>query len=279
MPAAIVELVSPTCSVAHLHKEAGTMKGMRAIDLNCDLGESFGAWTMGDDEAMLDIVSSANVACGFHGGDPATMIATCRAARDRGVTIGAHVSYRDLAGFGRRFIDVAPSELHADVLYQLSALAGVAASVGADVRYVKPHGALYNRIATDEQQATAVADAVASFPADLPVLGLPHSAIERACAERGVRFVREAFIDRAYLADGSLVPRDRAGAVLAAGDEIGRRAVGMASDGVVQTIDGETIELDAASLCVHGDSEDAVAMAIAVREALSEEGIRIEAFA
>lgn len=255
------------------------MRGMRVIDLNCDLGESFGAWTMGDDAAMLDVVSSANVACGFHGGDPATMLATCRAARDRGVVIGAHVSYRDLPGFGRRFIDVAPAELHADVLYQLSALAGVAASVGAEVRYVKPHGALYNRIVTDDQQAAAVADAVASFPADLPLLGLAHSAIERACETRGVRFVREAFLDRAYLADGTLVPRGRAGAVLTADDGIGARAVRMASDGVVQTIDGETIELNAASLCVHGDSPDAVAMAVAVREALAEEGIRIEAFA
>jgi UPF0271 protein len=252
---------------------------MRVIDLNCDLGESFGAWTMGDDAAMLDVVSSANVACGFHGGDPATMLATCRAARDRGVVIGAHVSYRDLPGFGRRFIDVGPAELHADVLYQLSALAGVAASVGAEVRYVKPHGALYNRIVTDDQQAAAVADAVASFPADLPLLGLAHSAIERACETRGVRFVREAFLDRAYLADGTLVPRGRAGAVLTADDGIGARAVRMASDGVVQTIDGETIELNAASLCVHGDSPDAVAMAVAVREALAEEGIRIEAFA
>lgn len=255
------------------------MRGMRAIDINCDLGESFGAWTMGDDDAMLDVVSSANVACGFHGGDPATMLATCRAARDLGVAIGAHVSYLDLAGFGRRFVDVTPSDLHADVLYQLSALAGMAASVGAEVRYVKPHGALYNRIATDEQQATAVADAVASFPAELPVLGLPHSAIERACEARGVPFVREAFIDRAYLGDGTLVPRSRMGAVLGPDDGIAERAVRMASDGVVQTIDGAMIELDAASLCVHGDSPDAVAMAIAVREALAEAGIPIEAFA
>lgn len=255
------------------------MRWMRVIDLNCDLGESFGAWVMGDDEAMLDVVSSANVACGFHGGDPATMLRTCRAARERGVVIGAHVSYRDLAGFGRRFIDVAPSDLHADVVYQLSALAGTAASVGAEVRYVKPHGALYNRIVGDEQQATAVADAVASFPADLALLGLANSAIERACESRGVRFVREAFIDRAYLADGTLAPRSMAGAVLGVHDGIAERAVRMASDGVVETIEGQTIELDAASLCVHGDSRDAVAMAIVVREALHESGIGIEAFA
>jgi UPF0271 protein len=252
---------------------------MRAIDLNCDLGESFGAWTMGDDSAMLDVVSSANVACGFHGGDPSTMLATCRAARDRGVVIGAHVSYRDLAGFGRRFVDATEAEVHADVLYQLSALAGVAASVGAEVRYVKPHGALYNRIVTDPVHATAVADAVASYPAELPVLGLAGSAVERACEQRGVPFVREAFIDRAYLADGSLVPRTRAGAVLGPADQVAERALSMVLDGVVEAIDGETISLDAASLCVHGDSPDAVAMASEVRGVLRAAGVAIEAFA
>ena len=252
---------------------------MRAIDLNCDLGESFGAWTMGDDSAMLDVVSSANVACGFHGGDPSTMLATCRAARDRGVVIGAHVSYRDLAGFGRRFVDATEAEVHADVLYQLSALAGVAASVGAEVRYVKPHGALYNRIVTDPVHATAVADAVASYPAELPVLGLAGSAVERACEQRGVPFVREAFIDRAYLADGSLVPRTRAGAVLGPADQVAERALSMVLDGVVEAIDGETIPLDAASLCVHGDSPDAVAMASEVRGVLRAAGVAIEAFA
>jgi UPF0271 protein len=252
---------------------------MRTIDLNCDLGESFGAWTMGDETAMLDVVSSANVACGFHGGDPATMLATCRAARDRGVVIGAHVSYRDLAGFGRRFVDATESEVHADVLYQLSALAGVAASVGAEVRYLKPHGALYNRIVTDPVHATAVADAVASYPADLPVLGLAGSAIEQACEQRGVTFVREAFIDRAYLADGSLVPRSRTGAVLGAADGVAERALRMVLDGEVETIDGETVPLNAESLCVHGDSPDAVAMASEVRGVLRAAGVAIEVFA
>jgi UPF0271 protein len=252
---------------------------MRTIDVNCDLGESFGAWVMGDDAAMLDVVSSANVACGFHGGDPTTMLATCRAARDRGVVVGAHVSYHDLAGFGRRFVDAGEAEVHADVLYQLSALAGVAASVGAEVRYVKPHGALYNRIARDPVHAAAVADAVAAYPARLAVLGLAGSAIERACVQRSVRFVREAFIDRAYLADGSLVPRSRAGAVLGPADGVAERALRMVVDGVVETIDGETIELDAASLCVHGDSPDAVRMASEVRGTLLAAGVRVEAFA
>ncbi len=255
------------------------MRGMRAIDLNCDLGESFGVWRMGEDAAMLDVVSSANIACGFHGGDPMTMLATCGAAARRGVAIGAHVAYRDLAGFGRRFIDVAPDELRADVLYQLSALAGVAASVGTMVRYVKPHGALYNRIAVDETQAAAVADAVASFPAELPILGLADSAIERACRSRGVRFVHEAFIDRAYLADGSLVPRGRGDAVLGVRDDVAGRAVRMASEGTVEAVDGATVRLDPVSLCVHGDSPGAVAMALSVRDALAAAGIRIEAFA
>jgi UPF0271 protein len=255
---------------------------MAAIDLNCDLGESFGALTMGDDDAMLALVSSANVACGFHGGDPATMVATCGAAARRGVVIGAHVSYRDLAGFGRRFIDVAPRDLYADVLYQVGALTGLAASSGAAVRYVKPHGALYNRIVTDAAQAQAVADAVAALSAHgarLAVLGLPHSAIERACAGAGVPFVREAFLDRAYLSDGSLVPRSTPGAVLGRRDGVAARAMRMVAEGVVETIDGGTIPLDAASLCVHGDSPDAVAMATEVRDALVAAGIRIEAFA
>ena len=234
---------------------------------------------MGDDTAMLDLVSSANVACGFHAGDPATIVATCRASADRGVVIGAHVSYRDLAGFGRRFVDASEAEVRADLLYQLSALAGIAASVGAEVRYVKPHGALYNRIVNDPVHAVAVADAVAAYPADLAVLGLAGSAIELACVERGVRFVREAFIDRAYLADGSLVPRTRPGAVLGSADGVAERAVRMAVDGVVETIDGKTIPLHAASLCVHGDSPGAVAMASAVRRALHNAGVRIEAFA
>jgi UPF0271 protein len=252
---------------------------MATIDLNCDLGESFGAWTMGDDTAMLDLVSSANVACGFHAGDPATMVATCRAAAERGVSIGAHVGYHDLVGFGRRALEVSPADLTADVLYQLGALEGIAASVGTAVRFLKPHGALYNRIVVDAAQARAVADAVASHAGTLAVLGLPHSAIERACVDVGVPFVREAFLDRAYLADGSLVPRRRPGAVLGSGDAVADRAVRMVRDGVVETIDGETIPLDAASLCVHGDSPDAVTMAAEVRRALSVAGIRVEAFA
>ena len=154
----------------------------RSIDLNSDLGESFGAWTLGDDAAMLRLVSSANVACGFHAGDASTMLATCRLAAENGVAVGAHVSYRDLAGFGRRSMDVPPDTLHDEVLYQLAALSGIAGAAGTRVSYVKPHGALYNRIVSDREQAGAVARAVAAFDRTLPLLGLAGSAVRWALA-------------------------------------------------------------------------------------------------
>ena len=249
-----------------------------SVDLNSDLGESFGAWTMGDDAAMLRLVTSANVACGFHGGDPSTMLSTCRLAVENDVTVGAHVSYRDLAGFGRRSMDVPVSELRDEVLYQLSALAGMARVAGTAVRYVKPHGALYNRIVDDESQAAAVVDAVAAFDPALPVLGLSGSAVERAAAERGLRFVGEAFVDRGYRADGTLVPRTEPGALLSDVEAIAARAVRMVVDGTVEAVDGTRIVVAAQSLCVHGDTPGAVAMAEAVRRGLDEAGIAVEAF-
>jgi UPF0271 protein len=250
-----------------------------AVDLNSDLGESFGAWTMGDDDAMLETVTSANIACGFHAGDPLTMLARCRTALDRGVSIGAHVAYRDLAGFGRRAIDIPAGELYGDVLYQLAALAGVAASVGASVRYVKPHGALYNRVATDAVQAAAVADAVRDFDPTLRVLGLAGTRIAEAAAERSLRFVREAFVDRAYRGDGSLVPRSEPGAVLTGVGQIAQRAVTLVTEGSVLASDGGTVAVEVDSLCVHSDTPGAVAMARAVRASLEGAGVRIEAFA
>jgi UPF0271 protein len=168
----------------------------RSVDLNSDLGESFGAWTMGDDAALLRIVSSANVACGFHAGDPSTMLATCREAAANGVTVGAHVSYRDLPGFGRRSMDVPAGELRDEVLYQLAALSGLARVAGTAVRYVKPHGALYNRIVRDAAQARAVVDAVVAFDPALPLLGLARAAVERPAPDAGLRFLPEAFVDR-----------------------------------------------------------------------------------
>jgi UPF0271 protein len=250
----------------------------RSVDLNSDLGESFGAWTMGDDAAMLQLVTSVNVACGFHGGDPSTMLATCRLAAENAVTIGAHVSYRDLAGFGRRSMDVPAPELRDEILYQLSALSGMARVAGSAVRYVKPHGALYNRIVVDASQAAAVVEAVAAFDPALPVLGLAGSAVERAAIDRGLRFVAEAFVDRGYRADGALVPRTEPGALLSDVDAISSRAVRMAADGAVEAVDGSLIVVAADSLCVHGDTPGAVAMAEAVRRRLDDAGITVEAF-
>lgn len=251
----------------------------RSVDLNSDLGESFGAWSMGDDDALLSIVTSANIACGFHAGDPATMLATCRTAAERGVAVGAHVSYRDLAGFGRQAMEVPAAELHAETLYQLAALAGVAQVAGSRVAYVKPHGALYNRIVHDTEQARAVARAVADFDPALALLGLAGSQIEREAEAAGLRFVREAFVDRAYRPDGTLVARGEPGAVLHGDHDIAERALRLVTEGRVIAADGTDIAVQVDSLCVHGDSPGAVVMAQAVRSRLDAAGVIVEAFA
>ncbi|MDQ6753138.1 MAG: LamB/YcsF family protein [Actinomycetota bacterium] len=248
------------------------------MDLNSDLGESFGPWRMGDDGALLALVSSANVACGFHAGDPLTMLATCRQAVLHGVRIGAHVSYRDLAGFGRRAMEMGHDELHGDVLYQLSALDGIARSVGAQVSYVKPHGALYNRIVHDREQAAAVCAAVRDFSRELPVLGLAGSEIAAECLAHGVGFFNEAFVDRGYRADGTLVPRGQPGDVLHDVQEVARRALQMAVGGSVEAVDGSIVPLEVDSLCVHGDTPGAVQMAQAVRAALAQAGVVVDPF-
>ncbi len=250
---------------------------MLAVDLNCDLGEGFGAWRMGDDAGLFPLVTSANLACGFHAGDAVTMLTGCRLALENGVAIGAHPGYRDLAGFGRRAMDVDPLELHAEVLYQVGALQALAASVGAEVRYVKPHGALYNRMVVDDAQAEAVARAAAD--AGLPLLGMPGSAAERMARQHGVGFVPEGYPDRVYLADGSLTPRSIPGAVLDDPDEIAARAVRLAVEGVIDTIDGGDIRMPVRSLCVHGDAPGAVAAARACRDALQAAGVELRAFA
>ncbi len=250
---------------------------MPLVDLNSDLGESFGAWRMGDDEALFPLVTSANLACGFHAGDPATMLTACRSAVQNDVAIGAHPSYRDLAGFGRRDMEVAADDLHADVLYQVAALAGMAAHARAAVRYIKPHGALYNRIAVDLEVAEVVADVARSL--GLPVLGLPGSAMETACRQAQVRFVPEAFADRGYLADGTLAPRGLAGALITSPEEVAARAVRMVIEGVVVAVDGTELTVNPASLCVHGDTPGAVAIARAVRAALDAAGVEVAAFA
>ncbi len=248
------------------------------IDLNSDLGESFGQWTLGDDEAMLDIVTSANVACGFHAGDPLTLQRTCAAAAQRGVVVGAQVGYRDLAGFGRRFLDATPAELTADVIYQIGALDGMCRAAGTSVRYVKPHGALYNTIVHHEEQAAAVVEAVLAYDRALPVLGLPGSAFLRRAEDAGLRTVSEAFADRGYTPEGTLVPRSRPGALLADPAEVAQRMVRLVTEGTLVAVDGSVVQVRADSLCTHGDSPGAVAMAREVRAALTQNGIRVEAF-
>jgi UPF0271 protein len=249
------------------------------IDLNSDLGEGFGVWTLGDDEALLDVVSSANVACGFHAGDPDILRRVCAQAAERGVVIGAQVGYRDLPGFGRRSIDVAPESLVNDVLFQIGALDAFARVAGTRVAYVKPHGALYNRIVHDEDQAAAVVEAVRLYDATLPLLGLPGSAVLRLAAEAGLTPVQEAFADRGYTAQATLVPRTRPGALLHDPREVATRVVRMVTSGSVTSVEGTDVDVSARSVCVHGDSPGAVAMAVAVRAALLDAGVQIRPFA
>ncbi|MDO5662725.1 MAG: 5-oxoprolinase subunit PxpA [Brachybacterium sp.] len=248
------------------------------IDLNSDVGESFGSWSMGDDAAILASVSSANIACGFHAGDPSTMAATCRDAVRAGVTIGAHVAYRDLAGFGRRFLDCSPTELADDVLYQISALDGIARAAGGRVSYVKPHGALYTAIVHHEAHARATVEAVRASGLDLPMLLLPGSIALDLAHAAGLRGVAEAFADRAYAPDGTLVPRRSTGAVLHDSREVTERMVRLAEEGVVRAVDGTDIRVRAESICVHGDTPGAVAMAAEVRSGLEDAGIEIRPF-
>lgn len=251
---------------------------MASIDLNSDVGESFGHWTLGDDDAMFRSVTSANVACGFHAGDPSVIRRTCREATAAGVAIGAHVGYRDLAGFGRRFLDIQPNELADDVVYQIGALQALAATEGAKVRYVKPHGGLYNAIIHHTAQAQAVVDAVKSVDPGLPIMGLPGSEVLRLAGEAGLRAVPEAFADRAYNPDGTLVSRSEPEAVLSDPAEVAEHVLRMATEGSVRTIDGSTLKIRAESICVHGDSPGAVAMAAAVKSALGDAGVSIGSF-
>jgi UPF0271 protein len=250
----------------------------RRIDLNSDLGESFGTWVLGDDEAMLDVVTSANVACGFHAGDSLTLQRTCAKAAERGVVVGAQVGYRDLTGFGRRFIDVAPAELTADVIYQIGALDAMCRVTGIRVEYVKPHGALYNAIVHHEAQAAAVVAAVVAIDDTLPVLGLPGSAFLRLAAEAGLRTVTEAFADRAYTPEGTLLSRREPGAVLHEPQLVAQRMVRLVEEGRLTAVDGTDIEVRADSICTHGDSPAAVELARAVREALTAVGVEITPF-
>jgi UPF0271 protein len=247
------------------------------LDLNSDLGEGFGSWRLTDDDALLDVVTSANVACGFHAGDPSIMRKVCTAAVRRHVVIGAQVSYRDLAGFGRRFIDMAPTELADDVLYQIGALDAFARAAGGRVGYVKPHGALYNATVHHERQAKAVVDAVRAY-GGLPILGLPGSCLLAEAEKAGLPCVREAFADRGYTPEGTLVPRTEQGALLTDTDAVVARAVRLAERGEIVAVDGTVLTNPARSLCLHGDTPGAVGHATAVRAALESAGVPITPF-
>ena len=251
---------------------------MAGIDLNADLGEGFGVWRLADDDAMLAIVTSANVACGFPPGDPAGLLRVCRSAAERGVRIGAQVSYRDLAGFGRRFVDVAAEDLIADVVYQIGALRAMAEASGSAVSYVKPHGALYNTIVTHREQGAAVAEAVRLVDPTLPVLGMAGSAFFDEATRIGLRTVAEAFADRAYRPDGQLVSRGETLAVLEDPAAIADRMVTMVTSGRVTAKDGSQITVSVESVCVHGDSPGAVQIATTVRDRLEAAGTEIMAF-
>ena len=251
---------------------------MLSVDLNADLAEGFGIWELGDDDAMLDIVTSANLACGFHAGNPVGLARTCRAAAARDVRVGAQVGYFDLAGFGRRRIEVAPAELTADVIYQIGALQALARVAGTTLAYVKPHGALYNTIAADRDQARAVAEAVHAADPELPVLGLAGSVFFTEAGRLGLRTVAEAFADRAYRSDGQLLPRSDFGAVLRDPVQIAERVLDMVKSGTVTAVDGSVVNIDVESVCVHGDSPGAVEIAGAVRDRLMAEGIELAAF-
>lgn len=249
----------------------------KTIDINSDLGESFGAWRMGDDAALLAVVSSANIACGFHAGDPDIMRRTVALAVEHGVAIGAHVSLPDLQGFGRREIPVTPAEAYAITLYQIGALHGFAQAAGTRLHHVKPHGALYNMAARDRRLADGIAQAMRDFDPMLCLFGLANSALVDAGREAGLPVAAEAFADRRYRSDGSLQPRREADAVITESDEAIAQAMAMVREGRVRAVDGDIVALQADTLCVHGDGAHAVAFARQLRASLEAADIGIRA--
>jgi len=251
---------------------------MTVLDLNCDVAEGFGAWRIADDDALLTVVTGANIACGFHAGDPHTMRRACVTAVRHGVAIGAHVGYRDLAGFGRRFVDADPGELTDDVLYQLGALQAFAAAAGGRVSYVKPHGALYGAIGTNDGQAGAVVEAVRQFDPTLPVLGMAGSRWLELAAEAGLPVVHEAFLDRGYTPEGRLVSRRSPDALLSDPDDVAARCVRLASAGEIVAVDGTVLAVSARSVCVHSDTPGSLELARAARAALVGAGVTLRSF-
>lgn len=252
---------------------------MVSIDLNCDMGESFGAYTIGADEAVMASITSANVACGYHGGDPGVMRRTVRLARDGGVAVGAHPGFPDLVGFGRREMRMAAQDVEDMVLYQIGALAAIAKSEGVRLSHVKPHGALYNMAVTDKALAAAIARAVAAFDPALIFFALPGSELARAANGLGLQVALEGFADRAYEPDGSLTPRSRAGAVIHQVDAVAARAVRMVTDGVVTASDGSRLEMRVDTICTHGDTPGAQSLTRALRAGLERAGVTVAAVA
>ncbi|MCY4335782.1 MAG: LamB/YcsF family protein [Litoreibacter sp.] len=250
----------------------------RSIDLNSDLGESFGPWNMGEDATMLSIVTSANVACGGHASDPETMVETIRLAKDNGVIVGAHPGYADKEGFGRRIIPMKPAEIGNMVAAQIGALQALAQIEGYAVRYVKPHGALGNLCAADRVVADAVVDAINRLDPSLAVLAISGMQLEHAARDKGLAVYSEIFADRGYLSSGQLVPRGQDGAMIHDASQAAARLLSYLESGLMPVIDGNPIPLNAASICVHGDGPAAVAMAREIRARLSAEGVEITPF-
>lgn len=248
---------------------------MHSIDLNSDLGEGYGPWKMGDDVAILQVVSSANIACGFHAGDPTGILTTVRLAAEKHVVIGAHVSYPDRVGFGRRDMNLTSDELIGDIIYQIGALQGMAKAAGTAVRYVKPHGALYNHIANHERQGLAVIKAIKMIDPTLSLMGLAGTKILELARHEGLGVISEAFADRAYTPDGMLVSRHEPGSVLHNPQDVAARMVDFVRTGEITAQDGTRIKLTAQSICLHGDSEGAVTMAQTIRQRFKQEGITI----
>jgi UPF0271 protein len=252
---------------------------MNAIDLNCDMGEGFGPWPMGDDEAMLDIVSSANIACGFHAGDPSIMFRTAETAKRKGVAIGAHPGFNDLHGFGRRMIrGDSPAEIERMVAYQIGAMQAVAALAGHRVTYVKAHGALNNMANEDDALALAIARAIKGVDAGLINVCMPGLLMEKASEQVGVRVAREFFADRTYEDNGTLTSRSKPGSVLHDADEAAERVLRALQDRAVTTVSGKRIPVEIDTICVHGDEPSAVMMARTIRTKLEANGIAIAPF-
>ncbi len=247
------------------------------IDLNSDVGESYGIYKLGDDEGLMSYITSANIACGFHGGDPQVMYRTVQLAKAHGVGIGAHPGYPDLSGFGRRVVKMTESEIESMVLYQIGALAAFTCAQGATLRHVKPHGALYNHAAKDLPTARAIARAVTRFDSNLILVGLANSFLIDAAREYGIAFAREGFIDRAYASDGTLVPRTEAGSVLPSPARAVQVAMQLVREGTVRTVDGKFLALELDTFCIHGDTPGAAQIAAAVFEALRVEGVELKA--